>query len=215
MISDNFSHVRCWIFDLDNTLYPPSATLFSQIEVKMTDWVVRELSVDRATADKMRREYWAEYGTTLSGMMAHHDTDPLPYLTYVHDIDFSCLTQDIPLKTAITRLPGRKIIYTNGSEPYAQKVLTARGLSGIFDAVYGIEHADFHPKPQAQAYAHVIARDGINPQQAAMFEDDPRNLQVPYDLGMRTVYVAPTPAPAPHIHHHTSDLADFLDRLQK
>ena len=29
-----------------------------------------------------------------------------------------------------------------------------------------------------------------------MFEDDTRNLRVPHEMGMRTVHVAPDPAPA-------------------
>lgn len=215
MVADRFSHVNTWVFDLDNTLYPPEAALFAQIEVKMTDWVSRELNVTPEEANRLRRDYWAEFGTTLSGMMHKHGTDPLPYLTYVHDIDFSGLTRDAELKAAITALPGRKIVYTNGSAPYAERVLEARGLTGLFNAIYGIEHAKFHPKPRAEAFDTVFTADGVTPKTAAMFEDDPRNLQVPHDLGMKTVYVAPAPLdpPAPHIHHHTDNLAAFLRAL--
>ena len=215
MVSDQFSHVNTWVFDLDNTLYPPEAALFAQIEVKMTDWVSRELGVSLEAANALRSAYWRDYGTTLSGMMAKHGTDPLPYLSYVHDIDFSGLQLDAELKAAITALPGRKIVYTNGSAPYAERVLEARGLTGIFNAVYGIEHAKFHPKPLAEAFDTVLALDGITPNTAAMFEDDPRNLKVPHDLGMKTVYVAPAPLdpPAPHIHHHTDNLSAFLRAL--
>lgn len=215
MVSDQFSHVNTWVFDLDNTLYPPEAALFAQIEVKMTDWVSRELGVSLEAANALRSAYWRDYGTTLSGMMAKHGTDPLPYLSYVHDIDFSGLQLDAELKAAITALPGRKIVYTNGSAPYAERVLEARGLTGIFNAVYGIEHAKFHPKPLAEAFDTVLALDGITPNTAAMFEDDPRNLKVPHDLGMKTVYVAAAPLdpPAPHIHHHTDNLSAFLRAL--
>ena len=215
MVADHFSHVKTWVFDLDNTLYPPEAALFSQIEVKMTDWVARELDVSPDEADRLRGEYWRDYGTTLSGMMAKHGTDPLPYLSYVHDIDFSGLRHDTGLNAAITALPGRKIVYTNGSAPYAERVLEARGLTGIFDAIYGIEHAKFHPKPLAKAFDTVLGLDGVHPKEAAMFEDDPRNLEVPHQLGMKTVHVAPSPLdpPAPHIHHHTNDLASFLHSL--
>ncbi|MBU2890991.1 pyrimidine 5'-nucleotidase [Celeribacter halophilus] len=215
MVANQFSHVKTWVFDLDNTLYPPEAALFAQIEVKMTDWVARELKVTAEEANRLRHEYWRDYGTTLSGMMVKHGTDPLPYLSYVHDIDFSGLTRDADLKAAITALPGRKIVYTNGSAPYAERVLEARGLTGIFNAVYGIEHAEFHPKPQPLAFDTVLSRDGIAPKVAAMFEDDPRNLEVPHRLGMKTVHVAPAPLdpPAPHIQHHTRDLAKFLRAL--
>lgn len=215
MVADLFAHVRTWVFDLDNTLYPPEAGLFAQIEPRMTAWVARELDVGEEEANRIRQDYWVEYGTTLSGLMAQHGTDPTPYLSYVHDIDFSGLARDAALKAALTALPGRKIVYTNGTAPYAQRVLDARGLVDIFDAVYGIEEAHFHPKPQAAAYDTIVARDGFDPDTAAMFEDDQRNLAVPHTLGMKTVHVAPSPLDPtpPYVQHHTDDLAAFLDAL--
>ena len=213
MPKQDFSHVTTWVFDLDNTLYPPHMRLFDQIEVRMTDWVMQALQVDRARADHLRAHYWATYGTTLAGLMTEHGVDPGPYLNEVHDIDFSVLVPDAGLALSITRLPGRKIVYTNAGAPYAEKVLAARGLAGLFDGIYGVEHAEFHPKPAAQAFATVFGKDRLDPTKAAMFEDDARNLAVPHALGMRTVHVAPAPEPAAHIHHHTDDLAAFLARL--
>ncbi|MDT8857039.1 pyrimidine 5'-nucleotidase [Paracoccaceae bacterium Fryx2] len=213
MVADRFSHVTGWVFDLDNTLYPPAARLFDQIEVRMTAWVMQALGVARPEADRLRRHYWATYGTTLAGLMQEHGVDPGPYLTDVHDISFDALEVDALLAARIRALPGRRIVYTNGSAPYAERVLAARGLSGLFDAVYGVEHAGFRPKPERAAFEAVFAADGMAPDRAAMFEDDPRNLAAPHAMGMRTVHVAPEAAPAPHIHHHTDDLSAFLLRL--
>ena len=210
---DAFSHVSTWVFDLDNTLYPPEARLFDLIEVRMTDWVMQTLKVDRSEADRLRSHYWHTHGTTLAGLMREHDVDPEPYLVDVHDISMDSLTPDPVLATRIRALPGRKIVYTNACVPYAHRVLEARGLDGLFDAVYGVEDADFLPKPEAAAFARIFAQDGLDPSTATMFEDDPRNLAVPHALGMRTVHVAPKPLKARHIDHHTSDLALFLAKL--
>lgn len=205
-----FAHVNTWVFDLDHTLYPPATRLFDQIEVRMTRWVMQALDVDRATADHLRNAYWKQYGTTLAGLMREHNVDPGPYLTDVHDIDFSVLTPAPDLADRIASLPGRRIIYTNGTAPYAENVIKARKLDGLFDAIYGVEHADFFPKPEQRAFETVFARDKLNPENAAMFEDDPRNLAVPHLLGMQTIHVAPTAHPAPHIQYHTDDLTEFL-----
>ncbi|MDH5798797.1 MAG: pyrimidine 5'-nucleotidase [Paracoccaceae bacterium] len=213
MVIDRFSHVNAWVFDLDNTLYPPEARLFDQIEVRMTDWVAKELRVSREDADDLRNHYWQTYGTTLAGLMAEHGVDPAPYLYEVHEIDLDHLKQDHVLADGIRRLPGRRIVYTNGSRPYAERVLAARGLLDAFDAIYGVEHADFHPKPDRRAFETVFRADGLHPGTAAMFEDDPRNLAAPHEMGMRTVHVAPERVDAPHIHHHTDDLTDFVSRL--
>jgi len=210
---DAFSHVEHWVFDLDNTLYPPSARLFDQIELRMTDWVMEVLGVARDEADRLRVHYWQLYGTTLAGLMSEHGVDPAPYLTHVHDISLDHLEKDPALRRRIRALPGRRIVFTNGSAEYASRVLEARGLDGLFDAIYGVEHAGFRPKPEAAAFAAVFDMAALDPALGAMFEDDARNLAVPHELGMRTVHVAPEAMPAPHIHHHTDDLSAFLSQL--
>ena len=213
MVKQQFQHVTSWVFDLDNTLYPPQFRLFDQIEVRMTAWVMKALGVGKTEADRLRQHYWDTYGTTLAGLMREHDIDPAPYLAEVHDIDFTVLPADPDLAACIRALPGRRIVYTNACAPYAYRVLEARGLSGLFDAVYGVEHADFRPKPERAAFESIFAQDGIAPATAAMFEDDPRNLMAPHQMGMKTVHVAPKALKALHIQHHTDDLASFLGTL--
>ena len=213
MAKELFDHVNTWVFDLDNTLYPPTVRLFDQIEVKMTHYVMNELGVDRQKADHLRQHYWREHGTTLAGLMKEHDIDPRPYLKEVHEISFSKLEPDDELRRCVSELPGRKIVYTNGSAPYAERVLAARGLSGVMDAVYGVEDANYRPKPEPEAFAAIFAKDGVRPDTSAMFEDEPRNLAAPFEMGMRTIHVAPEPHHAAHIHHHTTDLTEFLARL--
>lgn len=205
-----WDRITTWVFDLDETLYPPSAPLFPQIEARMVDWIRAFLGVDRAEADRLRARWWHDHGTTLAGLMREHGADPDPFLTDVHDIDFAVLSPDPDLRTALAALPGRKVIYTNGTAPYAQRVLAARGLTGLWDAVHGVEHADYVPKPDRAAFARVFALDGLDPTRAVMFEDSARNLEVPARMGLATVHVGPRRDPAPYVHHHTDDLTGFL-----
>ncbi|MCX7890629.1 MAG: pyrimidine 5'-nucleotidase [Rhodobacteraceae bacterium] len=208
-----FSHVTTWVFDLDNTLYPPDCRLFDLIELRMTDYVMQVTGAGRDEADRLRSLWWARHGTTLAGLMREHGADPGPYLAEVHDIPLDRLSPDPGLARAIAALPGRRIVYTNGAAAYARRVVAARGLEGLFDAIYGIEHASYLPKPEEAAFLAIFEQDGLDPRRAAMFEDDSRNLAVPHALGMRTVLVAPEPEDAPHVHHHTGDLAGFLRSL--
>ena len=213
MIKEAFAHVDTWVFDLDNTLYHPSVRLFDQIEALMTDYVMKELGVDAEHANFLRRHYWEKHGTTLAGLMRENNLDPVPYLEKVHDIDFSVLNADPDLAAAIAALPGRKFVYTNGTAPYARNVLEGRGLSGLMDGVFGIENADYHPKPDRVAFDTIFAKADIAPAQSAMFEDDTRNLKVPKQLKMRTIHVADEASPATHVEFHTADLTAFLSQL--
>jgi putative hydrolase of the HAD superfamily len=205
-----FDRVETWVFDLDNTLYPPSMRLFDQIERRMTDWVVRQLGVAEAEADRLRLHWWDTHGTTLAGLMREHGTDADAFLDHVHDIDFAPLTPDPGLRAALAALPGRRIVYTNGTAPYAQRVTAARGIADLFDAFYGVEHAGHHPKPEERAFRAVFGQDGLDPARAAMFEDDARNLFVPAQMGLVTIHVAPRRGEGAHVQHHAPDLAAFL-----
>lgn len=212
MPKDRFSHVTTWVFDLDNTLYAPEMNLFDQIETRMTDYVMRELGIDHHQANGLRARYWREHGTTLAGLMLNHGLEPEPYLAEVHDIDLSSLPPAPDLRAAIRALSGRKLVYTNGSREHARRVVAALDLEDTFDATYGIEDAGYLPKPARAAFDRIFGVDGFETERAAMFEDDPRNLAVPHALGMRTVLVG-YGDPAPHIHHRTTDLTRFLNRL--
>jgi len=215
MVAQHFAHVDTWVFDLDNTLYPPSADLFGQMDGRFSAYVARLTGLDHTAALVLCKEYWDAYGSTLTGLIAHHDVDPHHFLADVHNIDISHLQEDASLQAAIKGLSGRKIVFTNGSHNHAKRVLAARGLTSSFDAVYGVEHADFKPKPSHDAFRSVFAKDGLIPQKSAMFEDEARNLAVPHALGMRTVHVHPQSEPDHYIHHHTDDLADFLSQLAR
>lgn len=213
MSTIDFRDIETWVFDLDNTLYPPSMMLFDQIEVKMTDWVEKIAGVDRETAGHLRKSYWRDHGTTLAGLMALHDMPPEPFLTEVHDISFAPLSPDAELRNAIQNLPGRKIIYTNGTRPYAEKVVEGRGLTGLFDGIYGVEHAGFVSKPAQKAFDRVFDIAKFNPETATMFEDEARNLEVPAQLGLKTVHVSEAPQSLYPVDCHTNDLTDCLAQI--
>ena len=209
-----FDRVSSWVFDLDHTLYPRQNCLFDQIEVKMTDYVMQNLGINRERANRLRKNYWNIYGTTLSGLMKEYSIDPKKFLHDVHQIDFSVLEPSPDLGEAIANLNGRKIIYTNGTAIYAQEVLTALEILPVFDSIYGVENADYLPKPEAGAFEIIFKKDGISPQNAAMFEDDPRNLIAPKSLGMQTVLVGQNHLEKPnHVDFVTNDLGYFLRQI--
>jgi putative hydrolase of the HAD superfamily len=221
-----FAHIDTWIFDLDNTLYPASCRLFDQIDVKIGAFVSNLLGIDAAEAKRIQKAYFYEYGTTLRGLMSEHEVDPDAFLDYVHDIDHTPVPANQPLDQALHSLPGRKLIFTNGTVAHAQKVLARIGVTHHFGDIFDIVHSDFIPKPAIGPYRKFIGQTGIDPTRSAMFEDIARNLEAPHELGMTTVLVTSPDnkdaehlnrlhggAGEAHVHHVTDDLAAFLTRL--
>jgi putative hydrolase of the HAD superfamily len=186
---ENLTHIQNWIFDLDNTLYRADVNFFSQIDVKITTFLSRYLALQPLKARALQKEYLAEYGTTLSGLMAVHGLDPAEFLDYVHDVDLSALEPDPSLRRAIERLPGRKFIFTNGSRAHAKNIASHLNLWDLFDGSFGVDDVDYIPKPRRSPYVKFCDYFTIDPQTAIMFEDSLRNLEVPKAMGMKTVLV--------------------------
>jgi putative hydrolase of the HAD superfamily len=212
-------HIRAWIFDLDNTLYPASADLFGLMDVRMTRYVARTLGIeDLAEAYKVQKGYFQQHGTTLAGLMAAHHVDPHDYLADVHDIDLTVLAEDRRLAGLISRLPGRKLIFTNGDEPYARRVLQRLGLSESFEAIHDIHACAYKPKPHDDSYASMIAAFGIDPTTSLFVEDMARNLKPAKALGLTTVWLdngseQGHDADRGFVDHHITDLADWLHSI--
>ena len=183
------AHIDTWLFDLDNTLYPASARLFDRIDARMTAFVGDLLGIDHAEAHRIQKAYFLGHGTTLAGLMSEHQVDPHAFLAYVHDVEMDVLEEDAPLVAAIARLPGRKLVFTNGDKPYALKVLDRLGLGGSFEAVHDLHAMDLVPKPNASAYRGLCDAYAIAPTRALFVEDMARNLQPAKAIGMTTVWI--------------------------
>jgi len=208
--------VETWIFDLDNTLYPASCNLFSQVDARMSAFIQDLLSLEPGAARRVQKQYFREHGTTLRGLMDHHEVDPEAFLDYVHDIDFSVIPQAPDLEAALARLAGRKLVFTNATVPYAERVLARLGITHHIEAIFDIVAADYRPKPEPACYRRLIEEHAIDPARAVLVEDVARNLAPAAALGMTTVWVRTASqwgqegSNDDYVHHIIDDLADWL-----
>jgi putative hydrolase of the HAD superfamily len=222
----SFTHVDTWVFDLDNTLYPHHVNLWQQVDARIGEFVSAWLSISPEEARLLQKDYYRRFGTTMRGMMTLHGVRADDYLAYVHKIDHSPLQPNPAMGAAIAKLPGRKLILTNGSVDHVDRVLERLGLVGHFDAVFDIIAAELEPKPAPQTYQRFLDLHRVDPTRAAMFEDLARNLEVPHRLGMTTVLVVPDGSKevvredwelegrdASHVDYVTDDLTGFLQKL--
>jgi putative hydrolase of the HAD superfamily len=219
-----FAHVQTWVFDLDNTLYPHHLNLWQQVDDRIRAYISNFLRVPADDAFRIQKDFYKRYGTSLRGLVLEHGMDPGAYLDYVHDIDHSPLEPNPALGAALEKLPGRKLILTNGTKAHADAVMRRLAIHHHFEDVFDIVASELQPKPLPENYDRFLARHGVDAGTAAMFEDLARNLAVPHALGMTTVLVVPERSyevvregwelegrDALHVDHITDDLAGFLE----
>lgn len=210
------ARAETWVFDLDNTLYPASCNLFAQVDQRIGEFIAKTLKIGAEEAHQLQKSYFRQYGTTLHGLMKNHGLAPDDFLDYVHQIDVTPLPPDPALDKALGQLPGRKIVFTNGSHKHAENVMARLGIGHRFEAIFDIVAADYVPKPDPFTYDVMVRRHWIDPRSAVMVEDIPKNLLPAHAMGMTTVLVrgqsdwSQDGADGDHIHHATDDLVAWL-----
>jgi len=207
-----------WIFDLDNTLHNASPHIFPHINRSMTAYLQQYLQLDEKAANELRVHYWQRYGATLSGLMRHHDTDPAHFLWHTHqfpELDRMVLREP-RLRNVLKNLPGRKVVFSNAPQHYAQAVLKLLRVDDLFDDVMAVEHTNFRPKPDRFGFMRLLKSHRVKAAQSVMVEDSLENLQAAKRLGMRTVWVNAGNKSAPYVDLKIRDVMQLprvLSRL--
>jgi putative hydrolase of the HAD superfamily len=214
-----FAHIRDWIFDLDNCLYPASTGLFDLIDERMEAYIQRLLGCNADEAKRVQKAHFHEHGTTLAGLMKEHAVDPHEFLGDVHAIPLDRVASNERLASALPRLPGRRFIFTNGDAPYARRVLEAIGVHAHFDDLHDIHASELRPKPDPHGYALLCERFGIDPAHALLADDMVQNLAPAKALGMTTVWVDNGSERGDHgyddrfVDHRITDVGEWLEKI--
>ena len=212
-------HVGAWLFDLDNTLYPAHCDLFSQVDVRIGEYIANRFKIPFEQARFLQKSYFRGYGTTMRGLMTEYAIDPQEFLDFVHLIDHSPVAADPRLERALAALPGQKYVFTNASVAHSEKVLARLGVAHHFADIFDIVAAEYDPKPHDAFYDRFFARHALPPATSCLFEDMAKNLAPAHARGMTTVLVETDNAynmtghEGPHIHHRTRDLAAWLEAV--
>lgn len=203
-----------FVFDLDDTLYPRGAGLHAQMLRRVVLFIQELTGCGAEEAAALHARYYADYGTSLVGLQRHHGIRPQDFLDFVHDIDLAALDAGASLGAALAALPGRRLVFTNGSAAHAERVLARLGIADLFEGVCDIAACAYVGKPERAAYDTFLARHGVAPGRAVMFDDRAVNLAVPHAVGMQTVLIGdhglPDPADADHVHFRADEIASVI-----
>ena len=213
------TEIKFWIFDLDNTLYSGQTKVFSEVDKKMSSFISEKFNVDLVEAKKIQKEYFYEYGTTLSGLMKKQNVNPDEFLEFVHDIDISWLPKDTFLREELIKIQEKKYIFSNGSHAHIENVTKQLGISDLFDGAFDITDANFIPKPHLDPYIKLIEKFKLDPKQSILIEDIAHNLEQAKKLGMKTCWLendeafAKKDADKSYIDYKINNLPSFLQKI--
>ncbi|MBD1140836.1 pyrimidine 5'-nucleotidase [Pelagibacterales bacterium SAG-MED39] len=213
------TEIKYWIFDLDNTLYSGQTKVFSEVDKKMSSFISEKFNVDLIEAKKIQKEYFYEYGTTLSGLMKKKNVNPNEFLEFVHDIDISWLPKDKLLREELIKLKENKYIFSNGSHDHIKNVTNQLGINDLFDGAFDITDANFVPKPHLDPYTKLIEKFKLDPKKSILIEDIAHNLEQAKNLGMKTCWLendeafAKKDADKSYIDYKINNLPSFLQKI--
>jgi putative hydrolase of the HAD superfamily len=211
------SEARVWIFDLDNTLHDATPHIFPHINRSMTAYLQEHLQLSEEEANALRVDYWQRYGATLSGLVKHHGTDPDHFLWHTHQFPnlANMVLREPRLRHVLKMLPGRKVVFSNAPQHYAQAVLKLLHVDDLFDDVFAIEHSRYRPKPQMSGFLRLLRKHRLHASQCVMVEDSAENLQTAKRLGMRTVWVSAAPRAPSYVDVKLRDVLELPRALAK
>ena len=122
-------------------------------------------------------------------LMKHYNFQPKEFLNFVHDVNLDKITKNKNLFENIKNLPGEKIIYTNGDENYARRVLKKLGIHKLFSYILDIERSNYIPKPIIDPLISFLEEKRINLNNCVYFEDLQKNLENAHKYGITTIHI--------------------------
>jgi len=203
------------LFDLDNTLYSESCGVFDLIDQRMNEWLISNLQIPESEVNEFRNKYFIKYGTTLRGLMLHHEVNPRDFLDYVHDVPVhEFLSADLELRETLEQVKTRKLIFTNSDLKHANRILDALGVRDQFEHIFDIEAMLFIPKPNPDPYRLVLDYLKLSPQDVLLIDDMERNLKPAQEMGMRTVLIG-NGKPVDDRHHAIENIKELTQVLEQ
>lgn len=203
------------LFDLDNTLYSESCGVFDLIDQRMNEWLISNLQIPESEVNEFRNKYFIKYGTTLRGLMLHHEVNPRDFLDYVHDVPVhEFLSADLELRETLEQVKSRKLIFTNSDLKHANRILDALGVRDQFERIFDIEAMNFIPKPNPDPYRIVLDYLKLQPKEVLLIDDMERNLKPAQEMGMRTVLIG-NGKPVDDRHHAIENIKELTRVLEQ
>lgn len=170
----SFKYLIC---DLDNTLYSDLSGMLKYIDSRIDTFIQQKLNLTAAAITELRHSYWCKYGTTLTGLLIHHQIEVNEYIQWAYDIKITDFLKPDPLLTNVLESIGlTKIVFSNSPLQYIQNVLQVLKINHCFSGIYDIGFCDYMGKPNLSSYYKVLNDLGVKGEECIFVDDSLVNL---------------------------------------
>ena len=190
-------NINTFLIDLDGVLVTPKLT--RSIPNRVAQYAVRYLGYDVGSASHRCREAYRRNGTNLEGFLQEgHAIDHDHYHSFIHgQLQYKAHLEKAPaLKNVLNTIPVKKYVFTNANLAHAETCLAYMGIDSCFDGIIGHEtlqamytgqYTACKPKHVSMDLALSYAK--ADPLTTLFFDDQPRNIHMGMDCGVRSVLV--------------------------
>lgn len=213
-----------WLFDYDLTLYgTEERSVLNSLDHRISLFVQKTVGCDFETAHKVRTDYLERFGTTLSGLMALHHTNPDDFFDFIHEPEYLIYPKKAPEKLALLQsLKGPRFVFTNGRHDWSEAGMAHMGIDSAIDGVFDLKLLGWEGKPHESAYdkmekwlAQKLPAMGFempeNKREIVLLDDGLRNLEPAHRRGWTTIFVNPASESAPYVDYHIPHLMNLAD----
>ena len=217
---------KIWLFDYDLTLYGEEERfVLNSLDHRISLFVQKVVGCDFETAHKVRTDYLERFGTTLSGLMALHHTNPEDFFDFIHEPEFLIYPKVSPEKLALLEsLEGHRYVFTNGRGDWSRAGMAHMQIDSAIEDVFDLKRMNWEGKPHASAYEKaekwlesrgVFCKKDADKSQIVLLEDSLRNLEPAHERGWTTILVNPNIQAPTWVDFHIPHLLNLREKLIK
>lgn len=182
---------KIWLFDYDLTLYGQyeKHVLYS-MDKNITQFVMNSMDVEWEEANRLRKSWWKEYGTTLAGLRVHCDINPDEFFDFIHSGErikrpkFNQKKVDF-----LKRIKGQRHIFTNGRRDWVDAGLKSMKLEDMFCKILDIKTLKWQGKPFQYAYDFADKFFNLNGSEVVFLDDSIDNLKIAKEKKWTTILI--------------------------
>ena len=143
--------------------------LQSQTDLQTDQYFEKHLSLSKEAAEMLHERYYKDYGLAVSGLIKHHEVDPLEFNREVDDalpLD-GLITPNAKLRRLLCDIDTAKVklwLFTNAHVTHGLRVVRLLGIDDLFEGITFCDYGrrPFICKPHLEAYCKAETESGAS-----------------------------------------------------